>query len=198
MRTSMCSFWCSRWRVSPAPALYALPVLLTRWSYSCTEVTGCFWKRMLGEHVLFECWCCCWCCCCCCCCCCCMPSACCVTRVAPQVCMAPTPTLLPDLMFHDLVFGHELGSGSFSVVKYAKHIVHGKPASVWPEYAVKVISTELIRRLGTQRLSVTVQFHTRMCFCCLSPCSPRFYCFCDTSVRSKACGKPGLVRMHTL
>jgi hypothetical protein len=62
--------------------------------------------------------------------------------------MAPTPTLLPDLMFHDLVFGHELGSGSFSTVKYAKHIAHGKPASSWPEYAVKVISTELIRRLG--------------------------------------------------
>lgn len=56
-----------------------------------------------------------------------------------------TPTLLPDLKFHDLVFGHELGSGAFSTVKYAKLIQPGKSAPLWPEYAVKVIKTELIR-----------------------------------------------------
>lgn len=33
-----------------------------------------------------------------------------------------TPTLLPELKFHDLVFGHLLGEGSFSTVKYARHI----------------------------------------------------------------------------
>jgi len=33
-----------------------------------------------------------------------------------------TPTLLPELKFHDLVFGHSLGEGSFSTVKYARHI----------------------------------------------------------------------------
>lgn len=47
--------------------------------------------------------------------------------------------------FHDLVFGHELGSGSFSVVKYARHITKGKSRSQWPEFAVKVISTTKIQ-----------------------------------------------------
>jgi hypothetical protein len=37
--------------------------------------------------------------------------------------MAATPTLLPSLKFHDLVFGNELGSGSFSTVKYARQIM---------------------------------------------------------------------------
>lgn len=49
------------------------------------------------------------------------------------------------IRFHDLVFGHELGSGSFSVVKYARHITKGKPRSQWPEFAVKVISTTKIQ-----------------------------------------------------
>ncbi len=69
--------------------------------------------------------------------------------LAPQSVLALTPTLINDLMFHDLVFGHDLGSGSFSCVKYAKRIIRGKAASMWPEYAVKVISTEMIKRLGT-------------------------------------------------
>lgn len=47
--------------------------------------------------------------------------------------------------FHDLVFGHELGQGSFSVVKYARHITKGKSRSQWPEFAVKVISTTKIQ-----------------------------------------------------
>ena len=72
-----------------------------------------------------------------------------VCRVSQSV-LALTPTLIPDLMFHDLVFGRDLGSGSFSCVKYAKRIVRGTSASMWPEYAVKVISTEMIRRLGEQ------------------------------------------------
>jgi len=33
-----------------------------------------------------------------------------------------TATLLPTLKFHDLVFGHVLGEGAFSVVKYARLI----------------------------------------------------------------------------
>ncbi len=32
------------------------------------------------------------------------------------------PLLLPDLKFHDLVFGQILGEGAFSTVKYARHI----------------------------------------------------------------------------
>lgn len=35
---------------------------------------------------------------------------------------AASPTLLPSLRFHDLVFGTVLGEGAFSVVKYARHI----------------------------------------------------------------------------
>ena len=36
---------------------------------------------------------------------------------------AATPTLLPSLRFHDLVFGKELGKGSFSSVKYCRKII---------------------------------------------------------------------------
>lgn len=35
---------------------------------------------------------------------------------------AASPTLLPSLKFHDLVFGQQLGDGAFSTVKYARHI----------------------------------------------------------------------------
>ena len=37
--------------------------------------------------------------------------------------MTPTPTLLPDLKFAQLVFGQDLGSGAFSTVKFAKKII---------------------------------------------------------------------------
>ena len=35
---------------------------------------------------------------------------------------AASPTLLPNLKFHDLVFGVVLGEGAFSTVKYARRI----------------------------------------------------------------------------
>lgn len=47
--------------------------------------------------------------------------------------------------FHDLVFGHELGQGSFSSVKYARQITKGRPRDDWPEFAVKIISTNKIK-----------------------------------------------------
>ena len=59
---------------------------------------------------------------------------------------ASTPTLLPTLRFHDLVFGHELGKGSFGCVKYARMIVRGKSRSDWPEYAVKIISNDTVTK----------------------------------------------------
>jgi serine/threonine protein kinase len=62
--------------------------------------------------------------------------------------MAETPTLLPNLKFHDLVFGHDLGTGAFGSVRYARLIDRTKTRSQWPEYAVKIISTEKIRELG--------------------------------------------------
>ena len=43
-----------------------------------------------------------------------------------EIQMEPTPTLIPEMKFHDLVFGQELGSGAFSTVKYARHITKGK------------------------------------------------------------------------
>jgi serine/threonine protein kinase len=62
--------------------------------------------------------------------------------------LSPAPTLLPSLAFHDLVFGRDLGSGTFSTVRYAKQIVRGTLGSTWPEYAVKVISTSVMQGLG--------------------------------------------------
>jgi serine/threonine protein kinase len=62
-----------------------------------------------------------------------------------------SPSLIPGLKFHDLVFGRELGSGAFSTVKWCKRIVRETPQSTWPEFAVKVISTETINRLGYER-----------------------------------------------
>jgi serine/threonine protein kinase len=62
--------------------------------------------------------------------------------------MAETPTLLPKLKFHDLVFGHDLGEGAFGCVRYARLIDRSRSRSQWPEYAVKVISTEKIKEIG--------------------------------------------------
>lgn len=62
--------------------------------------------------------------------------------------MQESPTLLPSLKFHDLVFGHELGTGAFGSVKYARQIDQSKTRSHWPEYAVKIISTQKILEMG--------------------------------------------------
>jgi Protein kinase domain/Protein phosphatase 2A regulatory B subunit (B56 family) len=62
--------------------------------------------------------------------------------------MSETPTLLPNLKFHDLVFGHDLGKGAFGCVRYARLIDRSKTRSYWTEYAVKVIATDKIRELG--------------------------------------------------
>ena len=62
--------------------------------------------------------------------------------------MAETPTLLPKLKFHDLVFGHDLGLGAFGSVRYARLIDRSRTRSQWPEYAVKIISTEKINEMG--------------------------------------------------
>lgn len=57
---------------------------------------------------------------------------------------AATPSLLPNLKFHDLVFGQILGEGAFSTVKYARHITKGKAQSEWPEYGVKIIDAKKV------------------------------------------------------
>lgn len=62
--------------------------------------------------------------------------------------MEESPTLFPSLKFHDLVFGHELGSGAFGVVKYARRIDKSKTRSHWAEYAVKIVSTQKIVEMG--------------------------------------------------
>lgn len=65
--------------------------------------------------------------------------------------MADATKLLPNLKFHDLVFGHELGQGAFGVVKYARKIVQPEPRSKWPEYAVKIVSTQKIHDFGYEQ-----------------------------------------------
>ena len=62
--------------------------------------------------------------------------------------MAESPTIFPSLKFHDLVFGHDLGSGAFGTVRYARLIDRTKTRSHWPEYAVKIVSTTKIIELG--------------------------------------------------
>lgn len=62
--------------------------------------------------------------------------------------LEPTPTLLPEMRFHDLVFGHDLGSGAFSTVRYARHVTKDKTRSDWAEFAVKVIDTARLVELG--------------------------------------------------
>jgi len=62
--------------------------------------------------------------------------------------MAESPVLIPDLKFHDLVFGHVLGEGAFGQVKYARQIRKDRTRSTWPEYAVKIVSTSKIEELG--------------------------------------------------
>ena len=59
-----------------------------------------------------------------------------------------TPTLLPDLKFHNLVFGRDLGSGSFSTVRYARVVKPGGKTflSQWDEVAVKIINFETINK----------------------------------------------------
>ena len=52
--------------------------------------------------------------------------------------MSESPVLLPDLKFHDLVFGQTLGTGAFSTVRYSRRINKETTRSHWSEYAVKV------------------------------------------------------------
>eukprot|EP00601_Ochromonadales_sp_CCMP2298_P017581 CAMPEP_0173241834 /NCGR_PEP_ID=MMETSP1142-20121109/14597_1 /TAXON_ID=483371 /ORGANISM="non described non described, Strain CCMP2298" /LENGTH=256 /DNA_ID=CAMNT_0014173221 /DNA_START=47 /DNA_END=814 /DNA_ORIENTATION=+ len=61
---------------------------------------------------------------------------------------AASPTLLPHLRFHDLVFGRVLGEGAFSCVKYARRITRDKAQAGWADYAVKVVQAARIRELG--------------------------------------------------
>jgi serine/threonine protein kinase len=66
--------------------------------------------------------------------------------------MKLTPTFLPELKFHELVFGHDLGSGAFSTVRLAKHVDRSKPGSQWSQYAVKLISISKIEEHGSVSL----------------------------------------------
>lgn len=60
-----------------------------------------------------------------------------------------TQVLVPDqienLNYFNLVFGHNLGDGSYAEVRYAKKTQAGIAGSHWKEYAVKVISHEVIK-----------------------------------------------------
>jgi serine/threonine protein kinase len=69
------------------------------------------------------------------------------------------PSTLPSVAYNEFVFGHLLGEGSFSQVRYAKRIVKGCTASQWPEFAVKVVDRELIRQ---QRYEENVEREQRI------------------------------------
>ena len=59
------------------------------------------------------------------------------TRASSQH-LTAAPTLLPSVIFQELVFGRDLGSGSFSTVRYCKHVRRDRPATAWPEYAASL------------------------------------------------------------
>ncbi len=62
--------------------------------------------------------------------------------------MSPAVTCFPDLKFHNLVFGHDLGCGSFGRVRYARQIKRGLPRAKWPEFAVKIMDMERLERMN--------------------------------------------------
>lgn len=72
---------------------------------------------------------------------------------------AHVPSTLQAVAYKDFVFGHLLGEGSFSQVRYAKRIVKGVGASGWPEYAVKVMSKSLVKE---QRYEANVEREQRI------------------------------------
>ena len=72
---------------------------------------------------------------------------------------ALVPSTLQSVEYKDFVFGHLLGEGSFSQVRYAKRIVKGLSATGWPEYAVKVMSKALVRE---QRYEANVERERRI------------------------------------
>ncbi len=45
----------------------------------------------------------------------------------------------------------ELGTGAFSTVKYARQIMRDRTRSHWPEFAVKIVSTQKIEALGYEQ-----------------------------------------------
>ena len=72
---------------------------------------------------------------------------------------AHIPSTLQSVEYKDFVFGHLLGEGSFSQVRYAKRIVKGVSATGWPEYAVKVMSKALVKE---QRYEANVEREQRI------------------------------------
>ena len=68
--------------------------------------------------------------------------------VAEREHLLAEPAQLHTVAFQDLVFGHELGQGTFSRVWYCKHIDRTRPASAWAEYGAKVISSRTVAQRG--------------------------------------------------
>ena len=81
-----------------------------------------------------------------------------------------TPTILSSLRFHDLVFGYAtLGRGTFSTVRYARHITSGVTQRDWPEYAVKVVDREKLESMDYHKAveremsTLQLQAHPGIC-----------------------------------
>ena len=69
------------------------------------------------------------------------------------------PASIPSVAYNEFVFGHVLGSGSFSCVRYAKRIVRGRSAAAWPEFAIKVMDRQLV---AAQRYEANVEREQRI------------------------------------
>ena len=69
-----------------------------------------------------------------------------LTPIGPPLpaALARRAELMPDLRFHGLVFGAQIGAGSFSTVREARRIVRGTPTATWPALAVKHIAADII------------------------------------------------------
>ena len=63
---------------------------------------------------------------------------------------AYVPKKLEDITHFDFVFGHDLGTGAFATVQYAKKIRRGVMPSKWKEYAIKVMEKEVIKSQGAE------------------------------------------------
>merc|ERR1712166_545594 len=53
-----------------------------------------------------------------------------------------------NLNLYSVAVGHELATGSFAKVKYAKLILRNVPQSQWPEVTVKLMDLDLLQAQG--------------------------------------------------
>ncbi|KAF4676199.1 hypothetical protein FOL47_006590 [Perkinsus chesapeaki] len=67
-------------------------------------------------------------------------------KVWEEALTAPSPTILTNLKFYQMVRAKEIGKGAFSTVMLYLVTQKGKPRSEWPEYAVKIIHPDILAK----------------------------------------------------